>query len=100
VFENYTTHLSLESLIKLTTSRAGSGSSCLRLLKFSTIAKHVKYWKLSNHYIGMHRILFEYGREEHSIAKTNNQIVNNFIIATRASNVYVKEIMHKRCLYQ
>jgi hypothetical protein len=41
----------------------------------------------------MHRILFEYRGEKHSIAKTDNQIVNSFIIATRAGNVYVKETM-------
>jgi len=32
-------------------------------------------------------------RAKHYVARTNNQIVDYFIIATRANNVYVREIM-------
>jgi hypothetical protein len=41
----------------------------------------------------MHDILFDYKGAKHYVAKTNNQIVDNFIIATRVDNVYVKETM-------
>jgi len=41
----------------------------------------------------MHHIFFEYKWEKHSIAKIDNKIVNNFIIATRVGNVYVRETM-------
>jgi hypothetical protein len=44
----------------------------------------------------MHHILFEYRGEKHFITKTDNRIVNGFIIATRACNVYVKETMLTR----
>jgi hypothetical protein len=41
----------------------------------------------------MHHIFFEYKGAKHYVARTNNQIVDYFIIATRVSNVYVGEIM-------
>jgi hypothetical protein len=41
----------------------------------------------------MHHILFEYKGAKHYVAKTDNQIVDGFIITTRADNVYVKETM-------
>jgi hypothetical protein len=44
----------------------------------------------------MHCILFEYRREKHSMTETDNQIVNNFIIAIRTCNVYVTETMLTR----
>jgi hypothetical protein len=41
----------------------------------------------------MHHILFEYKGAKHYVVKTNNQIVDDFIIAIKTSNVYVKETM-------
>jgi hypothetical protein len=41
----------------------------------------------------MHHVLIEYKEAKHYIARTNNQIVDGFIIATKACNVYVKETM-------
>jgi hypothetical protein len=39
----------------------------------------------------MHHILFEYKGAKQYVAKTNNQIVDDFIIATRVGNIYVRE---------
>jgi hypothetical protein len=41
----------------------------------------------------MHHIFFEYKGAKHYVARIDNQIVDDFIIATRASNVYVRETM-------
>jgi len=41
----------------------------------------------------MHHILFEYIGAKHYIARTDNHIIDNFNIETRASNVYIRKIM-------
>jgi len=62
-------------------------------LRSSTTATHDKYWKLSIHCTGTHHIFFEYRGAKHSVARTDNQIVDGFLIATRAGHVYVRETM-------
>jgi len=41
----------------------------------------------------MHHIPFEYKGAKHSIARTDNHIIDNFNIETRASNVYIRKTM-------
>jgi hypothetical protein len=41
----------------------------------------------------MHHILFEYIGAKHYIARTDNQIIDNFNIETRASNEYIRKTM-------
>ncbi len=41
----------------------------------------------------MHHILFEYKRAKHFVARIDNWILDNFNIATRACNLYVKKTM-------
>jgi hypothetical protein len=41
----------------------------------------------------MDHILFEYRGTKHFIARIDNQIIDDFNIETRASNVYIRETM-------